>query len=144
MDKIFLFSIFFHLSIKQLFCEDVQCKEKFKKKFLATKSWKNRAKKLLIIQNWTFFHVLAWLPKRPILCRNWNLKGSPCPLSIYSLVEGISTTYILWGPFIHCQQVVICFAFSLLPVRFLKRKKYQENMWELKQVHMGIDVNKYF
>ena len=49
------------------------------------KSWKKRAKKLHIIQNWTFFHVLAWLPKRPILVRNRNLKGSPCLLSIYSL-----------------------------------------------------------
>ena len=49
------------------------------------KSWKNWAKKLLIIQNWTFFHVLAWLPKRPILGRNRNLKGSSCLLSIFSL-----------------------------------------------------------
>ena len=54
------------------------------------KSWKNRAKKLLIIQNWTFFHVLAWLPKRPILGRNRNLKGSPCLLSIYSLVARLN------------------------------------------------------
>ena len=49
------------------------------------KSWKNGAKKLLIIQNWTFFSGTAWLPKRPILGRNRNLKGSPCLLSIYSL-----------------------------------------------------------
>ena len=50
------------------------------------KSWKNGAKKLLIIQNWTFFSSTAWLPKRPILGRNRNLKGSPCLLSIYSLL----------------------------------------------------------
>jgi hypothetical protein len=49
------------------------------------KSWKNGAKKLLIIQNWIFFSSTAWLPKRPILGRNRNLKGSPCLLSIYSL-----------------------------------------------------------
>jgi hypothetical protein len=42
---------------------------------------------LLIIQNWTFFSSTAWLPKRPILGRNRNLKGSPCLLSIYSLIE---------------------------------------------------------
>ena len=51
------------------------------------KNWKNRAQKLLIIQNWTFFQVLAWLPKRPIFSRNRNLKGSPCLLSIYSLAR---------------------------------------------------------
>jgi hypothetical protein len=42
---------------------------------------------LLIIQNWTFFSSTAWLPKRPILGRNRNLKGSPCLLSIYALDE---------------------------------------------------------
>ena len=52
---------------------------------LILKSWKNWAQKLLRIHNWTFFQVLAWLPKRPILGRNRNLKGSPCLLSIYSL-----------------------------------------------------------
>ena len=40
---------------------------------------------MLIIENWTFFSSTAWLPKRPILGRNRNLKGSPCLLSIYSL-----------------------------------------------------------
>ena len=44
---------------------------------------------MLIIQNWTFFSSTAWLPKRPILGRNRNLKGSPCLLSIYSLGFGI-------------------------------------------------------
>ena len=60
-----------------------------KNEILSMKSWKNWAKKLLIIQNWTFFHVLACLPKRPIFGRNRNLKGSPCLLSIYSLEPGL-------------------------------------------------------
>ena len=53
------------------------------------KSWKNGAKKLLIIQNWTFFSSTAWLPKRPIFGRNMNLIGSPCLLSTISLVVEI-------------------------------------------------------
>ena len=51
------------------------------------KNWKNRAQKLLIIQNWTFFHVQAWLPKRPIFDRNRNLKGSPYVSPLYILLE---------------------------------------------------------
>ena len=58
------------------------------------KSWKNRAKKLLIIQNWPFFSSTAWLPKRPILGRNRNSKGSPCLLSIYSLVLTLKITSV--------------------------------------------------
>ena len=34
-----------------------------------------------------FFLGLAWLPKRPILCRDRNLKGSTYLLSILSLVK---------------------------------------------------------
>ena len=60
------------------------------------KSWKNRAQKLLIIQNWTFFLVLAWLPKRPILGRNRNLNGSSCLLSIYSLIRAKTDLRIIW------------------------------------------------
>jgi len=41
---------------------------------------------LLIIQNWPFFLVPAWLPKRPILGRNRNFMGSPCLLSTISLI----------------------------------------------------------
>ena len=36
----------------------------------------------------------AWLPKRPILGRNRNLKGSPCLLSIYSL--SVPGFFVIW------------------------------------------------
>ena len=47
------------------------------------KSSNNRAQKYLIIG---FFLALAWLPKRPIFGRNMHFKGSPCLLSIYSMM----------------------------------------------------------
>jgi hypothetical protein len=49
------------------------------------KTWKNSPKHLLIIHNQQFFSLPAWLPKRPILGRNWNFIGSPCLLSTISL-----------------------------------------------------------
>ena len=49
------------------------------------KTWKNGPKKLLRIHNQQFFSLPAWLPKRPIFCRNRNLIGSPCLLSTISL-----------------------------------------------------------
>ena len=39
-----------------------------------------------------FFLVLVWLPKRSILGKKRNLKGSPCLLSIYFLIK-CNTTY---------------------------------------------------
>ena len=85
------------------------------------KSWKNGAKKLLIIQNWTFFSSTAWLPKRPILGRNRNLKGSPCLLSIYSLLlshkNGICIFmrcgHLIWG--------IICYCTMACSFRILKK-----------------------
>ena len=68
----------------------------FKIKFLTMRTWKNNSKKLLRIHNQFFFSVLAWLPKRPILGRNRNLKGSPCLLSIYSLQHTLITYCPVW------------------------------------------------
>ena len=42
--------------------------------------------KFLIIHNQQFLSLPAWLPKRPILCRNRNFIGSPCLFSTISLV----------------------------------------------------------
>ena len=56
-----------------------------KKPNFSTLSLKKRNKKVANNSELDFFSSTACLPKRPILGRNRNLKGSPCRLFIFSL-----------------------------------------------------------